>query len=57
MQRIRIEEIRNHSWFKENYVPVSVSGAEETPDLGDVESVFDNSEVMRPSLAFLMPKT
>lgn len=45
MQRIRIEGIRNHPWFRENYVPVRVSGAEETADLDDVESVFDNSEV------------
>ncbi|KAG0558061.1 hypothetical protein KC19_10G001800 [Ceratodon purpureus] len=42
--RIRIEGIRNHSWFKENYVPVRVSNVEETLDLDDVESVFDNSE-------------
>lgn len=42
--RIRLEGIRNHPWFRKNYVPVRGSAAEETPDLDDVHSVFDNSK-------------
>jgi hypothetical protein len=56
VQRIRLEGIRNHPWFRKNYVPVRGSAAEETPDLDDVHSVFDNSKVFSPSLVSLMSK-
>ncbi|KAG0609814.1 hypothetical protein M758_7G016100 [Ceratodon purpureus] len=42
--RITLAGIRSHPWFKKNYIPVRVNDAEETPDLDDVESVFDNAQ-------------
>ncbi|KAG0565822.1 hypothetical protein KC19_7G016400 [Ceratodon purpureus] len=42
--RITLAGIRSHPWFKKNYIPVRVNDAEETPDLDDVDSVFDNAQ-------------
>lgn len=53
MQRITLEGIYNHPWFKKNYVPARLSDAEEASDLDDVESVFDNSEVVKFSYSSL----
>lgn len=44
MQRIRIEGIRKHPWFRKNYNPVKCSEEEEV-NLDDVRAVFDDIEV------------
>lgn len=44
MQRIRIEGIRKHPWFRKNYSPVKCSEEEEV-NLDDVCAVFDDIEV------------
>jgi hypothetical protein len=43
-QRIRIEEVRNDEWFKENYEPIREVDNEEV-NLDDVNAAFDDPEV------------
>lgn len=49
VQRINIDGIRNHEWFKKNYVPVRMYDDEDV-NLDDVEAAFDDSEVSELSL-------
>lgn len=44
MQRIRIDSMRKHRWFRKNYIPVSHKEDEEV-NLDDVRAVFDDIEV------------
>lgn len=44
MQRIRIDSMRKHRWFRKNYTPVSHKEDEEV-NLDDVRAVFDDIEV------------
>ncbi|KAI4368528.1 hypothetical protein MLD38_017074 [Melastoma candidum] len=42
--RIRIDEIRRHPWFQNNYVPVQQLHEIEEVNLDDVQAVFDDIE-------------
>ena len=44
MQRLRIEGIREHPWFKMNYESIS-QGEEADVNLDDVRAVFDDIKV------------
>ena len=44
MQRITIEEIKKHPWFRKNYVPGKQSEEQEV-NLDDVRAVFEDIEV------------
>lgn len=43
VQRITIEQIRDHEWFQKNYVPVR-SFEYEDVNLDDVNAVFDDAD-------------
>ncbi|KAI4298101.1 hypothetical protein MLD38_034035 [Melastoma candidum] len=43
-KRIRIDEIRRHPWFQNNYVPVQQLHEIEEVNLDDVQAVFDDIE-------------
>lgn len=44
VQRIQIQGIRKHSWFRINYMPTRAKEEEEV-NLDDVRAVFDGIEV------------